>query len=220
VRPPDPDDAAAWDCLQVRLAHTRVWLAGSDRIHPAPTIVPSHGELLERRAELDALFATVPHDWRTTIGQLRTGQLTLDEAADLVQAALDGQNARRDWILANWPHVVEHLEINRTLTTATWGPDPRLLTDLLTGPLTDTLAAAIAAGEPWLRAALCVVADGHATTLDTRAISSLEALATSHDQNNIPPTAPLDACARLPNDHVHAISDDAAATSMTEGLSL
>ena len=153
-RPTDPDLAAGWDALQARLGLTRTWLAGTDRIHPADTIIPSRTELLERRAELDGLLAGAPADWRTTISQLRSGQLSLDDTADLLQAALDGQAARRDWIIANWPHVVEYQEINRTLTTATWGPDPGLLTDLLTRAVSDPLAdvdrarRAVAAGRP------------------------------------------------------------------------
>ena len=86
--------------------------------------------------------------------------------------------------------------------------------------LTDTLTAAITAGEPWLRAALCVVADGHTTSLDIGAVSSLEALATARDHSNIPPAAPLDACAWLPHDHLYVIGDDATPTSVTDGISL
>jgi hypothetical protein len=185
-RPRDVNDAAAWDALQSRLARTRVWLADSDRIHPAETIVPSYDELLERRAELDTLFAAAPADWRPTIGRLQAGQLILDDTAALVQAALDGQQARRDWILTNWPYVVEHQEINRTLTTGTWGPDPRLLTELLTRPLTDTLATAIDAGEPWLRIALCVVADGKTTSLDDETIEWFDELAAARAERGVP----------------------------------
>jgi hypothetical protein len=187
--PGEPDAAAAWNALQGRLARTRVWLAASDRIHPTNTVVPSYGELLERRAELDALFATAPGDWRHTIARVRTGQLTLDDTADVIQAALDGQQARRDWILANWPHVVEYQEISRTLTTGAWGPDPKLLTNLLTEPLNDTLAAAIHAGEPWLRAALIAVADRNTTSLDVETTERLEAFATVRAERGTSPSS-------------------------------
>jgi conjugative relaxase-like TrwC/TraI family protein len=219
-RPRPPDDAAAWDCLQERLARTRVWLAASDRIHPAHAVVPCYGELVERRAQLDALFATAPADWRHTITLLQTGQLTLDDTADLLHTALDGQHARRDWILTNWPHVVEHQEINRTLTTGTWGPDPHLLTDLLTGPLTDTLAGAINASEPWLRAALGVVADGHTTSLDAASIGCLETLATARAREGIPATAPLGECVRAPDELVHTGTDDASTTPVSDCIGL
>jgi hypothetical protein len=218
-RPQNPTEGAAWDAVQAGLASTRVWLASSDRIHVAHTVTPGYAELVERRAELEALFADTPPDWRTTITKLQTGQLMLDDTAELVRAAVDGQDARRDWILANWPRVVEHQEINRTLTTGTWGPDPRLLTDLLAEQLDDALASAITAGEPWLRAALCVVADGHTTSLDGNMIGSLERLATSRAYMGIPGTASFADCAWTFDDHVEVINDTEA-TMVTEGVSL
>ncbi len=159
---------------------------------PPTPIIPSRTELHERRAELDGLLAGAPADWRTTISQLRSGQLSLDDTADLLQAALDGQAARRDWIIANWPHVVEYQEINRTLTTATWGPDPGLLTDLLTRAVSDPLATSIEHGEPWLRAALTRIANGDTTHLDDQAVSYLEDLAAFRADHGIAPSAPLD----------------------------
>jgi hypothetical protein len=208
-RPRDAGQAAAWDGLHVRLARTRVWLASSDRIHAAHTLVRSYGELLERRAELDGAFASAPPDWRHTIGQLQTGLLTLDDTADLVQTALNGQQARPDWILAHWPHVVEYQEIDRTLTTNAWGPDRQLLTDLLTGPLTHILARAIATGEPWLRSALSVVADRDTTSLDITAIEWLEAVATVRAERATAPSCPFDA-----GDHVGASVEGAVITEI------
>jgi hypothetical protein len=76
------------------------------------------------------------------------------------------------------------------------------IVDRLNQAVIDRLAAAIAAGEPWLRAALCVVADGHTTSLGATTIESLETLAATRDHNHIPPTAPLDACAPLLREQV------------------
>ena len=184
-----PGGGAPWDTLHARLGLTRTWLAATDRIHTADTIIPSRTELLERRAELDGLLADAPADWRTTIAQLRSGQLSLDDTADLLQAALDGQQARRDWIIRNWPHVVEYQEINRTLTTATWGPDPGLLTDLVASAVSDALADAIEHLDPWLRAALALVADGDTTHSTTRRSST---------SNGTPPSEPSTASLRRP----------------------
>jgi hypothetical protein len=124
--------------------------------------------------------SSAPADWRPTIRRLQTGQLSLDDTGELLRTALEGQQARRQWILVNWTHVVEYQEINRTLTTATWGPDPGMLTDLLTGPLTDALSRAIVNGEPWLRVALCAIADGDTITLDEGATAWLESRAAAH----------------------------------------
>jgi hypothetical protein len=191
-RPTEPDHAASRDALHARLGLTRVWLAASDRIHTTEIVVPCRRELHERRADLDALLATAPPDWRDTITQLQTGQLGLDDTAELLRAALDGQQARRDWILANWPHVVEYQEINRTLTTGTWGPDPRLLTDLLTESIGDRLATAIERDEPWLRVALNRVTECDAAHLDADAIDKLERLAFLRTEREVSPFAPLD----------------------------
>jgi hypothetical protein len=190
-RPASPDDAGAWDDLQARLGLTRTWIATTDRIEAADTIVPSYDELLERRSQLDQLFAAAPADWGPTIRQLQTGQLSLDDTAELLGAALEGQRARRQWILANWPHVVEYQEINRTLTTATWGPDPRLLTELLTEPLTDALTTAIVNGDPWLRVELCAIAEGDTIELDDGSVAWLSALADDRATRGIAPSAPL-----------------------------
>ena len=94
-RPATHEDATAWDRSHVRLGLTRTWLATSDRIHPTDTITPSYHELLDRRGELDELLAACPPDWRSTINQLRTGQLTLDDTTELLQAAVDEQHTRR-----------------------------------------------------------------------------------------------------------------------------
>ena len=155
-RPDDPEHAATRGTgCNVRLGLTRTWLATTDRIHPADTIIAQ----LRRtprpaRPNSTSCSPAPPPTGARPSPSCATGQLTLDDTADLLRAALDGQASPAHWILANWPHVVEYQEINRTLTTGTWGPDPQLLTDLLTRPLTDTLAAAIERDEPWLRVAL------------------------------------------------------------------
>jgi hypothetical protein len=149
---------------------------------------------------------------------LRTGQLTLDDTADLVQGALDGQQARRDWILANWPHVVEYQEIDRTLTNAMWGPDPHLLTDLLTKPLTDSLTAAIHAGRPWLRAALCAIADRNSTALDDHATAWLEDQAASRVSHILPTAVPVGDTS--PNQLVPLADADVGVVTTTDGASL
>jgi conjugative relaxase-like TrwC/TraI family protein len=220
-RPHTRDGAAAWDRLHLRLGLTRTWLATSDRIHPVHTLVPSHDELLDRRAQLDDLLAGWPPDWRTTISRLRTGQMSLDDTTELLQAALDGQQARRDWIIANWPHVVEYQEINRTLTTATWEPNPQLLTDLLTGPLTDTLTDAIEHGEPWLRVALAAVADGHTTVLGPESIAWLERVAAARTEHGVPASSALDWTTWSPRwtaDVVAAVGEPAS--SIADGVDL
>jgi hypothetical protein len=219
-RPGSADDAAQWDPLQARLGLTRTWLATTDRIEAADTVVASYGELMERRAELDELFARAPADWRATIHQLQSGQLGLDDTTELLQSALEGQRARRHWIVANWPHVVEYQEINRTLTTATWGPDPQLLSDLLTQPLTAALTHAIECDEPWLRLALCRLADGNTTQLNDAAIAWLEQVVIARTHGLAHEAVPLNQLAWSSTESAAWLAPDLELVSIDDSLDL
>jgi hypothetical protein len=207
-RPDTGEGVVAWEDLHGRLASARAWIAGTNRFYPADAVTPSRGELLDRRDALDVLLATAPPDWRVTINRLQHGQLTLDDTTELLQAARTGQQERRDWILRNWPHVVEYLEINRTLTTGTWGPDPALLTDLRTRPLGTALADAIDRQEPWLRVALNRLADGDTAQLDGSAVEQLERLASYRADYGLAPSASCDLHWWHPIDEVDAWSDE------------
>jgi hypothetical protein len=66
----------------------------------------------ERRAELQALMHTAPADHRELIERLTTGHAGTTEVHDHLMAAVNAQQERRDWIVANWPHVVELEQLN------------------------------------------------------------------------------------------------------------
>lgn len=176
-RPTDHTAATEWDDTSITVAHARVWIASSDRLAPAWPIVPSRHELHERRQELDALFATVPDDCRSLIERLQRGALDLDDTAELLDAASRQQGERQHWIIRNWPHVVEYQEINRTLATGTWGPDPALL-DAVMHPAVDV-------GQPWARAALCAVATRDQAALDHDQVAWLSDLAAYREGHGI-----------------------------------
>lgn len=107
-----------WEQLQEHLAFTRSWLATTDRLNAQPLQVPTADELLGRRSELQQILDEAPPDWRHVIADLAAGQLTLDDTAELLRDALNGQAERRAWILEHWPHVVELQEIDRELLDA------------------------------------------------------------------------------------------------------
>lgn len=100
-----------------RIAATRVWLADYSDAPATPPITPrDHGELLERRRELDAIFESAPADYSALITALRDGgQLAFDDTTQLLADALTAQDTRTRWILAHWPHVVEYAETARAL---------------------------------------------------------------------------------------------------------
>ena len=111
-QPLDPAAAAVWQELMLRTLRDRVWL--TDRwhepqpIHPAMPATAMH----ERRAELQALMNTAPADHRELIERLTAGNVGSAEVHEHLAAATTAQQERRDWIVANWPHVVELEQVN------------------------------------------------------------------------------------------------------------
>lgn len=186
-RPHDFDAASAWDATSLAIAQARVWIASTDRRAAAWPIVPSRRELHERRDQLDELFTTVPDDCRNLIDRLRHGGLDLTDTAEILAAATTQQSERQQWIIRNWPHIVEYQEINRTLATGSWGPDPILL-DALDGT---SLEPAARSGAPWLRAALCAIARADQTSLTPSQVDWLESVAEYRSARSISSTAPL-----------------------------
>lgn len=184
-------DGADWDRLQLHVARTRVWLATSDRLEPTYPIAASRRELHERRQQLGQLFATAPAHARHTVDELLHGRLDLNDTADVLARADLATDARRRWIIDNWPHVVEFQEINRTLATGTWGPDPALL-DAIAGPHDHPLVQDIAHQPVWLRQALGRIAEPDATELSQHQIDRLSAIAHVRQRLGIAPSAPVD----------------------------
>ena len=186
-RPTEPAAAAAWETTSIAIAQARVWMASSDRLEPAWPIVPSRRELHERHDQLDELFEAVPDDCRNLADRLQKGGIDLKDTADILAAAATQQSERQQWIIRNWPHIVEYQEINRTLATGGWGPDPILL-KALDGT---SLEPAAQAGANWIRAALCAIAGADQTSLAPSQVEWLEAVAQFRSDHTITSTAPL-----------------------------
>ena len=99
----------------LRILEDRCWL--TDRQHETvePVAVRSPIELLDRRAELEQLVATAPADQREFIERITRAGV---DPAELQQRLIDAsrvQDARRDWIIANWAHVIELEQITRLI---------------------------------------------------------------------------------------------------------
>jgi conjugative relaxase-like TrwC/TraI family protein len=118
LRTPSADNTVDLDAgLAERVAAARVWL-GRYTDSPTVPITPprSYSELLDRRQALDAILATARADYRPLIAQLRDGgQLSFDDATELLANAIAAQDTRSRWILGHWPHVVEYAETMRAL---------------------------------------------------------------------------------------------------------
>jgi len=109
---PPPTNAALldeWRAHMDRTLDAHAWLAEHG---PSPAPEPSTPIELrtarERLQELDALFDTAPPDQRKIIEFLVHSKLTIEEKTEALRLAIASQDARRDWILEHWPHIVEH----------------------------------------------------------------------------------------------------------------
>lgn len=191
-RPDDASHAESWERLSTQLSRTRLWLATTHRTAADRPIIPSHDELRGRLDRLDQVLDQAPADCRHFIAELRSGQLSFTDTAELLQAALDQQGARRAWIIEHWPHVVEHQEVIAALEHGAWGPDPTLLHDLAdTTPISDQLADAIERDEPWLRAVLTATASRTDTQLAPDVVELFEDIAAYRREHDIDTTSPL-----------------------------
>ena len=112
LRPAEPVAADRWQQLMIRVLEDRCWLADRDSTLVASLAVRSPAELVQRRAELEELVATAPPDQRQLIERITNSDVEPTELHQHLVEATRVQDARRDWILANWPHVVELQQIN------------------------------------------------------------------------------------------------------------
>ncbi|MCU1392638.1 MAG: hypothetical protein JWM34_1066 [Ilumatobacteraceae bacterium] len=190
-QPADPDTAAAWAELSCRLGLTRTWLTSTDRAEPAWRVTRSYQELVDRTDQLDRVFATAPADHRPLIARLQTGQLSFDDTSELLTEAVARQTDRQNWIIEHWPQVVEYQEANRALAIGEWGPDPALLHAINDRDVSDHLYNAVNTEEPWLRAALCAVADRDDVGLNDDAVVWLDAVAEFRAEYGITSSQPL-----------------------------
>lgn len=116
-QPPDPEATKPWQEAMLRTLRDRIWLT-EHQPEPQPIgLTMSPTAMHERRAELQALMHTAPADHRELIERLATGNAGTTEVHDHLIAAVSAQQERRDWIVANWPHVVELEQLNTLIAT-------------------------------------------------------------------------------------------------------
>ena len=114
VAPTEPNEREQWlDAMAATLAQ-RAWLSERDS-HPTqvsgPTLSPV--EIHDRISQLDQIFADAPTDHSRIIDDLIAGRLTTPDLHAALTEARSAQTERDRWILANWPHIVEHHELHR-----------------------------------------------------------------------------------------------------------
>jgi conjugative relaxase-like TrwC/TraI family protein len=116
-RPVEPHERDHWQQLMVRTLEDRLWLVD----HPTPTVLPPAAatptELTERHQQLRQLLDTAPADQRQIIDRIGNSSLDATQIHQYLAAAVAGQDARREWIITNWPHIIELEQITRIITT-------------------------------------------------------------------------------------------------------
>ena len=178
ARPTNPADLARFDTLNDRIDDLHAWVARRDR--PAVTWERhrSFDDLIVRRGQLDRLFADAPDDQRALIHRLQTGgRLDLDDHPTQLADAVATQHARREWILDNWPHLVEYDEIRSILTNRAWGPDTTTLLANLEPHATGPLAHDLQHDQPWITIAAAHLTPQNATTVSADTIDYLHQIA-------------------------------------------
>jgi conjugative relaxase-like TrwC/TraI family protein len=116
-RPTDPYHADRWNDLMLRFLEDRLWLVD----HPSPAVeamaTRTPTELVERQCELQQLLATAPADQRQFIDRIVHSHLDAVEMHEYLSTAMAVQDERRDWIIANWPHIVELEQVTQLITS-------------------------------------------------------------------------------------------------------
>lgn len=114
VAPIETREREQWvEAMATALAQ-RGWLSDRDA-HPTqvsgPSLTPV--EIHDRISQLDQLFAAAPTDHSRIIDDLIAGHLTTPDLHAALTEARSAQTERDRWILANWPHIIEHHELHR-----------------------------------------------------------------------------------------------------------
>ena len=107
ARPDHHDAVCEWQQLMLRTLEDRLWLAAHAVPEATPLATLTPAQLIDRQRELEMLLAGAPADQRSFIDRIVTSQLDPTEMHEYLTAAMAVQDARREWILTNWPRLIE-----------------------------------------------------------------------------------------------------------------
>ena len=117
ARPADTIAACEWQLLMIRLLQDRLWLTNQPTPTPQPLACATPSELLQRQHDLKQLLASAPTDQRQFIDRIVNSALAPTQMHNYLTSVASGQEARRDWIIANWPHIVELEQVTQVIAT-------------------------------------------------------------------------------------------------------
>jgi len=110
--------ALEWRRHMLAVLEDRCWIQEHDPGAVGPVVPPlTARQLVDRRDELEQLLAGAPADQRALIERLAHSQLDPGELHEYLVAAMHAQDARRDWIVTNWPHLIELEQVNLVLAS-------------------------------------------------------------------------------------------------------
>jgi hypothetical protein len=116
--PESTQEAVEWRRQMLAVLEDRCWIEDHDPGAASPVVPPlTARQLVDRREELEQLLAGAPADQRALIDRLAHSQLDPGELHEYLVAAMQAQDARRDWIIANWPHLIELEQVNLVLAS-------------------------------------------------------------------------------------------------------
>jgi conjugative relaxase-like TrwC/TraI family protein len=116
-RPAEPAESDRWQTLMLRILEDRCWLIDHGTPEPQPLRTRAPVEVVERQQQLRELLSSAPDDQRALVDRLVHSQLDAAELHEYLVAAANAQDERRDWIITNWPHLVELEQLNQLLAT-------------------------------------------------------------------------------------------------------
>jgi hypothetical protein len=104
----------------LRVLEDRLWLSEHERPERQPLVQRAPSDLIDRQQQLQQLLATAPPDQRAFVDRIVSAQLDAQEMHEYLSSAMALQDERRDWIIVNWPHLIELEQI--AAITARQGP--------------------------------------------------------------------------------------------------
>ena len=113
-QPGQVEERQQWNQAMNTVLTNKTWLT-THQPQPAPTTIRplTPSEIRDRITELEQLFATAPHDTTHLIDHLTGGNLATDELHNTLLDTTRTLNDRSQWILTNWPHIVEHHQLQQ-----------------------------------------------------------------------------------------------------------
>jgi conjugative relaxase-like TrwC/TraI family protein len=114
LMPDDPTERDHWVQAMTTTLKQRAWLTQRNPQPPEAAVMKlSAVEIHARLEELERIFATAPTEQTNVVDDIVRGNLSEGELHDTLAQAAESPSQRDRWIIANWPHIVEHQQLQQ-----------------------------------------------------------------------------------------------------------